>query len=290
MPQFRHWVLAARPKTLLVTVTPLVIGGALAHSETGGFHWPAWGAALLGAIFIQIGANLHNDAGDFERGADTPDRIGPKRATAQGWLSASAVRQAAFACFAAAFLIGIYLAAIGGLPIVWLGLASLACGYAYTGGPRPIAYTPLGEVFVLGFFGLGAVGGTYYQQTLSWNGTVLIAGIAAGLPAAAVLLVNNYRDMDTDRRVGKRTLATYIGRKASRYLYAVMLLSPLALALALIPNPVLRWLPWLALPPALWLMRRLWTIPVGPGLNALLAYTAQYGLLFGILCALGLLW
>ncbi len=283
------WVLAARPKTLVISLAPLLMGGALAYAETGLFHWLPWVAALLAAMLIQIGANLHNDAEDFERGADTPDRLGPKRAAAEGWLSVATVRRAAFGCFGAAFVFGIYLAWVGGMPIVWLGLASLACGYAYTGGPRPIAYTPLGELFVLAFFGLAAVGGTYYLQTLTLSHTALIAGIAAGLPAAAVLVVNNYRDIETDLRVGKRTLATFIGRPASRLLFTGLLLLPLLLALLVIPDPLLRWLPWLAVIPALWLIRQIVRLPVGPELNRLLAHTAQYCLGFSLLCAAALL-
>lgn len=289
MATLHYWLLAARPKTLVVTITPLIVGGTLARIDSGTLHWPVWLAALLAAMAIQIGTNLHNDAADFERGTDTPDRLGPRRAAAQGWLSPQAVRHGAFACFAVAFLLGIYLVWIGGWPIVALGLASLACGYAYTGGPRPIAYTPLGELFVLAFFGLAAVGGTYYLQTLTLTPAALVAGLAVGLPAAAVLVINNYRDLETDRRAGKHTLATYIGRAASRHLYSAMLLLPLALGLQLIPHTGLRWLPWLALPLALWLMRRLWTLPVDQRLNALLARTAQYQLLYGVLLCAALL-
>jgi 4-hydroxybenzoate polyprenyltransferase len=136
MITLHYWLLAARPKTLFVTITPLIVGGTLAHVDTGTFLWLPWLVALLAAMGIQIGTNLHNDAADFERGTDTPDRLGPQRATAQGWLSPQSVRRGAYSCFAITFLLGIYLAWIGGWPIVALGLVSLACGYAYTGGPR----------------------------------------------------------------------------------------------------------------------------------------------------------
>jgi 1,4-dihydroxy-2-naphthoate octaprenyltransferase len=285
----KYWLLAARPKTLVVTLTPLLVGGTLAYVETGLFHWAPWLTALLAAIAIQIGTNLHNDVSDYERGADTPERLGPRRATAENWLSAAAVHRAAFFCFGLSFLLGIYLVWLGGWPIVLLGLASLLAGYGYTGGPRPIAYTPLGELFVLLFFGLAAVGGTYYLQTLHLSWDAIMAGFAVGLPAAAVLVINNYRDLETDIKAGKRTLTTYIGRVRSRYLYALMILLPLPLALLLNPQPLLRWLPWLSLPMALWLLHQLWHLPIDQRLNALLARTAQYQLLFGGLFCLALL-
>ncbi|MDH5485012.1 MAG: 1,4-dihydroxy-2-naphthoate polyprenyltransferase [Gammaproteobacteria bacterium] len=289
MQALNYWLLAARPKTLVVALTPLLVGGTLAYSETGVFHWLAWLAALLAAIGIQIGTNLHNDVSDYERGADTAERLGPKRATAERWLSASSVRRAAFISFGISFVLGIYLVWLGGWPIVLLGLASLLAGYSYTGGARPIAYTPLGELFVLFFFGIAAVAGTYYLQTMQLSWASIIAGIAVGLPAAAVLVINNYRDLDTDRKVGKNTLAGYIGRANSRYLYGLMLLLPLALILPLNSQPALRWLPWLSLPMALWLLRQLWVLPVDQRLNALLAQTAQYQLLLGSLFCLALI-
>ncbi len=284
-----HWLLATRPKTLSLSVTPLIVGGALAHAGGGGFHLIPWLAALIAALCIQAGVNLHNDAADSERGADTPDRLGPRRATAEGWLAAAQVRRGAMACFALAFLIGLYLAWIGGWPIVALGLASLAAAYAYSGGPWPIAYSPLGEVFVLLFFGLAATGGTYYLMTASLTGPALIAGFIVGLPAAAVLLVNNYRDLDSDRRAGRHTLAILLDRPAARRLYGLLLLTPLALCPMINPDPLWRWLPLLALPLALSLIQRLESQPIDSGLNPLLAQTAQYQLALGLLLVLPLL-
>ena len=288
MTALKFWLLAARPKTLLMSLTPLLVGGALAFAENGEFYWMPWLAALLAAIGIQIGTNLHNDVSDYERGADTPERLGPRRATAEGWLSATAVRRGALISFGLSFGLGIYLVWLGGWPILLLGLASLLAGFSYTGGPMPIAYTPLGELFVLLFFGIAAVSGTYYLQTMTLSWTVVIAGIAVGLPAAAVLLINNYRDLETDLKAGKRTLATFVGRPISRYFYSIMVLLPLVLVLPLIPDPLLRWLPWLTLPMIFWLIYQLWTLPIGLQLNALLAHTAQYQLLFGILLCLAL--
>ena len=284
----KYWLLAIRPKTLLMSLTPLLVGGALAHAETGLFQWTPWLAALLAAICIQIGTNLHNDVSDYERGADTPERLGPKRATAERWLSASAVRRGAFISFGFSFGLGVYLAWLGGWPIVLLGLTSLLAGFSYTGGPRPIAYTPLGELFVLLFFGIAAVAGTYYLQTMTLSWSAIVAGVAIGLPAAAVLLINNYRDLQSDLKAGKRTLATYMGRPRSRYLYAMMMLLPSLLVLQLNPDQLLRWLPWLSLPMVLWLIRQLWILPIDEQLNGLLARTAQYQLLFGILVRIAL--
>jgi 1,4-dihydroxy-2-naphthoate polyprenyltransferase len=290
MGRLRYWLLAARPKTLPVAFTPLLVGGALALAETGRLHWPSWLAALLAAVAIQVGTNLHNDAADFERGADPPQRLGPQRAAAQGWLAATEVRRGAAAAFAVALLLGGYLAWIGGWPIVLLGVAAIACGYAYTGGPRPIAYTPLGELFVLAFFGLAAVAGTYYLQTLALSWRVAAAGLALGLPAAAVLLINNYRDLEDDRNAGRRTLAGALGRPASRWLFAALLLLPLPISSLLVLPPSRAWLPGLALPAALWLIHRLWGLPIDHRLNRLLAGTAQYQLLLGGLLTLGLLY
>ena len=185
--RLRAWFLACRPKTLPVSLSPVVVGSAIAWHDTHALLWLPLLAAALGAAFIQIGTNLFNDVGDFLRGTDTPDRLGPKRATAEGWLTPGAVKAGAWLCFALAFLCGIYLVWHGGWPIVAIGLASLAAGWAYTGGPKPIAYGPLGEFFVFIFFGLVAVGGSYYLQTLNLTPTALLAAALVGIHAAAVI-------------------------------------------------------------------------------------------------------
>jgi len=289
---WRAWWLALRPKTLSVSLAPVFVGSALAHAETGsGQWWPALVAALS-AMLIQIGTNLHNDVADFERGADTPDRLGPPRATAMGWLPATAVRRAAWAAFALAFLLGIALVVRGGWPIVAIGLAALAAGWAYTGGPRPIAYTPLGELFVLVFFGLAAVGGSYYLQTLTLSPAATVAALAVGAFAAAVISVNNTRDLPTDARAGKRTLAVHLGRRAMNRVYLGELLLPYLLL------PVLAAAAggsaWLALPcvtagSALRLARRFAGEAGGAGFNALLGETARLQAVFAALLGLALL-
>ncbi len=286
MHSFTAWWLAIRPKTLSLAATPVWLGLCMAWADTGVLRWDAAAATLLAALGIQIGTNLYNDAADHERGADGADRLGPLRATAQGWLSATQVKQGAALAFGLSFALGIYLASVGGWPILTLGLASIAAGYAYTGGPRPIAYSGSGEVFVFLFFGLFAVGGSYYLQTGHWSLVALAGGAALGCLAAAVLLVNNYRDLDSDRRAGKLTLCHHIGRAAARRLYAALLLGPFLLPVAGIGD---FWPGLLALPAALLLIRRFWQEAPGPGLNLLLARTAQLQLFFGLLLGIGLL-
>ncbi|KAB2927886.1 MAG: 1,4-dihydroxy-2-naphthoate polyprenyltransferase [Dechloromonas sp.] len=280
------WFLACRPKTLTVSLSPVVVGSAVAWHETGTLLWLPLLAAAFGAACIQIGTNLFNDAGDFLRGTDTPDRLGPKRAAAEGWLSVRAIRGGAWLAFALAFLCGIYLVAHGGWPIVAIGLCSLAAGWAYTGGPKPIAYGPLGEVFVFVFFGLVAVGGSYYLQTLTLTSDALLAATLVGIHAAAVITVNNYRDHDGDAANGKNTLAVRLGRPATRWLYTGEMVAPYALLplLADLGWPVL--LPLLSLPLALHLIGRFHREAPGPSFNAILAATAGLQLAFALLLTL----
>lgn len=286
MSPIRIWWLAIRPKTLSLALTPVLVGNSLAWSELGGLHWGVAAATLAAALLIQIGTNLYNDAADHERGSDGADRLGPPRATAQGWLSGARVKRGAALSFGAAFLLGIYLAAVGGWPIVALGLASLAAGYAYSGGFRPIAYSASGELFVFLFFGLFAVTGSHYLQTLTLSGAAAAAGAALGLLAAAVLTVNNYRDLESDRRAGRMTLCQRLGRERSRRLYALLLLAPFLL---LLHPAILFWALLPALPLALLLIRRLYREPPGAGLNRLLAATARFQLGFGLLLGIGYL-
>jgi 1,4-dihydroxy-2-naphthoate octaprenyltransferase len=289
---FAVWWLAIRPKTLTVSLTPVMVGSSLAYAETGAMLWLPLLAALAAAMLIQVGTNLHNDVSDFERGADGAERIGPARATASGWLLPAAVRRGASACFGLAMLLGIYLVWHGGWPILLLGLGSIAAGWAYTGGPRPIAYSALGELFVWLFFGLGAVMGSYYLQTFSLGWSAFVAASMVGLLAAAVIAVNNYRDFDSDRRIGKNTLAVRIGRGASQAEYALLLFAPYLLLPLLAHLSRSGWwsgLPLLSLPLALSLWRRFRSEPPGPVFNLILAQTAQLQLGFGILLSIGIL-
>ncbi len=287
MDRFTAWWLAIRPKTLSLAATPVLLGNCLAWAELGRLRWEVAAATLLAALGIQIGTNLYNDAADHERGTDGADRLGPPRATAQGWFSAGQVKRAATLTFGISFTLGIYLVNVGGWPILALGLASIAAGYAYTGGPRPIAYSISGELFVFLFFGLFAVSGSYFLQTGHWSVAALFSGTALGALAAAVLLVNNYRDLDSDRRANKLTLCHRLGRPRARALYAVLLLGPFLLPLARAND---LWPALLALPAAALLIRQFLHEPPGPGLNRLLARTAQLQLAFGLLLGFGFLW
>jgi 1,4-dihydroxy-2-naphthoate polyprenyltransferase len=281
------WFLACRPKTLPVSLSPVLLGTAIAWHDSGRVLWLPLLAAACGAGLIQIGTNLFNDVGDFLRGTDTPGRLGPPRATAEGWLTPGQVKTGAWLSFALAFLCGIYLVWHGGWPIVAIGLASLAAGWAYTGGPKPIAYGPLGEGFVLLFFGLVAVGGSYYLQTLHLTPEVLLAGALIGLQAAAVISVNNYRDRDSDAASGKNTLAVRLGRPAMQHVYAGQVLAPYCLLPLLVGNlGDAVFLPLLSLPLALRLIRRFRHSTPGPLFNRILAATAGLQLFFAVLLSL----
>jgi 1,4-dihydroxy-2-naphthoate octaprenyltransferase len=283
----KYWLLAIRPKTLSLSLVPVCVGIALAWHETQQFVVLPALAALLAALLIQIGTNLHNDAEDFARGTDTAERLGPPRATAQGWLSSRAVMRGAYLAFGLAFLIGLYLVWRGGWPILAVGLASLVAGYAYTGGPRPIAYSASGELFVFLFFGLVAVLGSYYLQTLSLSLAALAGASSIGLLAAAVLLVNNYRDLQSDRKAGKLTLAHHLGSRGSQVFYGVLVLAPFLLPLALHLDAA--WLVLLVLPLALLLLFRFVRERPGPAFNRILARTALLQLLYGLLLSVALL-
>ena len=218
----RAWLLAARPKTLTAALAPVLVGAGLAaHHDRFGLG-PAL-AALAGAVLIQIGTNLANDYYDFVRGGDTAERIGPVRVTQAGLVPPGRVRRAMVGVLALAMLPGAYLVAVAGWPIVWIGLASIACAVLYTGGPFPLAYHGLGDLFVFVFFGLIAVGGTYYVQALAWPPDALLAGAGLGALSTALLVVNNLRDIETDERAGKRTLAVRLGRAGTRAEYVILL-------------------------------------------------------------------
>jgi 1,4-dihydroxy-2-naphthoate octaprenyltransferase len=245
--------------------------------------------ALLACVLIHVGTNLQNDVGDFRRGADLIGRVGPPRVTTQGWLPASQVQAAASLSFALAFVPGAYVAAHGGWPIVAIGVVSVAAGAIYTAGPRPVAYSGWGEAFVVVFFGLVAVGGMYYVHTRTLSASALVAGAALGLLAAAVLVVNNLRDIDSDRRIGKNTLAVRLGRRATAWEYAALMHAPFALSVVLAFAGEQAWLlaPLLLLPWATTLAQRVAREPAGAGLNAVLGATAKLGLAFALLLSLG---
>lgn len=282
-----RWFLATRPKTLGISIAPVVAGSVLAWYESGNWFWIRLLFTLFSALMIQVGTNLYNDAADFEHGTDTVHRLGPKRATAEGWFSGAEVKRAAVVSFILAFISGIPLVWFGGWPIVVIGLLSLVAGYAYTGGPRPIAYSITGELFVFIFFGLVAVMGSYYLQAGNLSIRALFVSIATGLLAAAVMLVNNYRDLDTDAQARKFTLAYSLGRRRSQQLYTLLLLLPFLLPLVM-GNAAGVWLVGAALPFALQLIHRFKTTAPGTEYNKILANTAQLQLMFTLLLCISL--
>jgi 1,4-dihydroxy-2-naphthoate octaprenyltransferase len=288
-PLLSTWIGAMRPRTLTMALAPVVVGAALAWLIEGKTHVAAVLVAMLSAACIQIATNLFNDAKDFERGGDGPDRVGPLRAAASGLLSPEAIKRAAYGSFGLAALGGVFLIAVGGWPILLLGLASIASGWAYTGGPRPISYTPYGEIFVIAFFGLAAVCGTYWLCAGALALAPALAGCAVGLFAAGVLMVNNFRDAAADARVGRRTLAIVAGPERSRWLFAAMMLAPFALLAPLSASAPHNHMVLAlgALPLALMQTRRLFVEPPGPGLNTVLARTAQTQAVFSLLLSLG---
>ena len=288
----RAWIIASRPHTLMIGVNPVLVGSALAWAETGRLDVPLMLLSMLGALLLQTGTNLDNDVSDFERGTDRAGRIGLPRATALGLLTPRQVRTASRGCFGLATVIGLILSWHGGWPIFVAGLASAAAAMSYSGGPRPISYTPFGDLVVWIFFGLVAVSGTYYLQTLTLSPGVLVAATMVGLPAAAVLVVNNYRDLEPDRAVGKRTLAVCLGRRFSRWQYATLILLPFALLAPLaveVRIGLALLIPLLALPTALGLVERFWREAPGPAFNALLARTARFQVLFAVLLCVAIL-
>lgn len=278
---WRLWLAAVRPRTLTIAVAPVMVGAGLAFSLSRTLHVLPLAVTLLGAVLIQAGTNLWNDLSDALRGGDQPLRPGPPRVTALGWAAPERVRRAALISFAAAASAGLYLAMAGGWPVVALGLASLAAGWAYSCGPKPISYTALGEVFVLAFFGLGAVTGTVWLQLHALPVQAWVLGLAMGLPAAAVLMVNNYRDMEADRQVGRRTLAIRLGPAGSKAVYAALVLAPFTM---------LGWLALAVLPLAVKLVRDFCVTPRGPAFNGILAATARFQLVLAALVVIGLIY
>jgi 1,4-dihydroxy-2-naphthoate polyprenyltransferase len=287
-PTFATWLAAARPRTLPAAVVPVVVGTACA-AATARVAWGPALAALGGALAIQIGTNFANDVFDAERGADGPDRIGPLRAVSAGLISAAAMKRAMIAAFGVATALGVYLAAIAGWPVVAIGVASVISGIAYTGGPWPLGYHGLGDLFVLVFFGFVAVCGTAYVQLGSVPGVALAAALPVGALATAILVVNNLRDRATDERAGKRTLAVRLGRRAALIEYTALVVAAYAVPLGLaIAGRTWVWLPVLSAPLAIARLRALVAADTGPAFNRCLADTAQLLLVHGALFALGL--
>lgn len=287
---FGAWLLAMRPATLGAAVVPVAIGAAVAQVYGGLRLWPTL-AALFGAIFIQIGTNFANDVFDYEKGADTADRLGPTRAVQAGLIPARSMRRAMILTFGLATLCGACLTWMGGWPFVVIGVASIVSGIAYTGGPYPLGYNGLGDIFVMVFFGFVAVCGTVLVNLGSVPELAVWASVPPGALATAILVVNNVRDRETDVLAGKRTLAVRFGRAAGiaeyRFLIAISFLTPMLLyLLGKAGWPIL--LPLLTAPAAALLQRGL-VRGQGRELNPVLVGTAKLLIFFGLLFAAGLL-
>jgi 1,4-dihydroxy-2-naphthoate octaprenyltransferase len=272
----------------------VLVGTALAQGQDDVFKPLRFVCALIGSIFIQIGTNLANDYSDARRGADTEDRLGPVRVTAGGLMPPATVLRGVYVAFGIAVLSGVYLIAVAGWGLLIVGIASIIAGVMYTGGPKPYGYEGLGEVFVFLFFGVVAVSGSYFAQTETMEWEALALSVPVGLLAASLLMVNNTRDMETDRRAGKRTIAVRLGRARARKIYAAEVY--LAFLLAQVPwiagsDSLSPWLllPLLAIPMAAPIVRTVRTKVDGPSLNQALARTGMLQLVFCVLLSVGIL-
>lgn len=289
MPRLQAWKLAVRPPTLTAAMSPVLVGAAVAISEDKFRALPAF-AALFGALCLQVGANFANDVFDFKRGADTADRLGPPRATQMGLLSPKEMLVGMWLVLGLALLSGVYLAVVGGWPVAAFGLASIAAAIIYTGGPWPIGYHALGDAFTFVFFGLVAVVGTYFVQAKETTALAWLAAVPVGCTVTAILVINNLRDIDTDRASGKNTLAVLMGRRATRgwflFLCGAAYVVALGTMLAGASPAVL--LVLISLPAALGPVQAVREDARGGALNPVLKATARFHLVFGVLFAAGL--
>ena len=285
----KKWILATRPKTLTAAISPVLVGVSLAYHDDTFYPFIAF-MTLLAAILIQIGANFSNDVFDFLKGSDREDRLGPIRATQAGLISPSQMMSAMWLIFAFAIIVGFYLAWIGGLPIVYIGLASIISAIAYTGGPYPLGYHGWGDVFVFIFFGLIAIPGTYYLQTGVVSHESILFGVALGMLSTAILIINNLRDADTDIKSGKRTLAVRLGKNVVKFEYIIMMLVPFIIPLYILNiwGEISLYLIYLLLPLSIQLIIKIYT-QTGKALNDVLADTAKFLFQYSLLTSIALI-
>lgn len=287
----QNWMLATRPRTLPAAVAPVLVGTAMAIADKNFVLLPA-AAALMVALLLQIGVNLANDYFDYVKGIDTRDRLGPPRVTQSGLIPAKQVKAGIMVSIILSVIPGLYLASVGGWPVILIGFFSFGAALAYSGGPFPLASHGLGDLFVFIFFGLVAVCGTYYVQALHLTPLVWLMGAIQGLLITAILVVNNLRDIQTDRRSGKRTLAVMIGERGSRIEYLLLLSTAYAIPFILwLRGRSSAWviLPVFSLPLAISLTRLIWKSAGGPVLNQALASTAKLALIYSLLLSIGLI-
>ena len=283
------WLLAFRIKTLTAAIVPVLVASCLVNAEKLNFSWSVVVYTLLSSLFIQIGTNLFNDAIDFKKGADTDTRLGPSRMTQTGEISSKNVMLGGVACFILAIVCAIPLVVQGGLPIVYIGLASLFFGYTYTGGPFPLAYKGLGDLFVVLFFGVVAVMGVYYLHTSTWSFSSFVAGLQIGFLATVLIVINNLRDMEQDKLVNKKTMAVRFGEKFSRHEIVFLIMASFIL--------VFYWVhtfqtfkvafPLLIFPLAMKLILGIFKNRPGEIYNNFLQKAALLHLLFGLLLSIG---
>lgn len=285
------WRVAVRTRTLWIATVPVFVGTSLAYLASGQVNVLFATLALVASVLLQAVANLQNDVGYTARGAETGTRVGLPRATSNGWLTPREVRAAIVLATAAVVLVGLPVVAHWGLPVLLMGVTSIAAALGYMGGPKPIAYTPLGEFMVFVFFGLIAVAGSGYVQLGAITPALWVAGAAIGLLAAAVLVVNNHRDIAHDAATGRQTFAVLFGARASIRLYTALVLLPFAAVplLVWLTDSALLWLPILALPAAIGLVRALPKTPGGLPFNGLLLRTVMVQLIFGAMLTIGTL-
>jgi 1,4-dihydroxy-2-naphthoate octaprenyltransferase len=288
--RFQIWLLASRPKTLPAAAAPVIVGTALAYAD-GKFHIGPALACLLAALLLQVGSNLANDVFDYEKGADRGERFGPTRVTQAGMLTPGEVKRGMLIVFGMSAILGLYLISVGGWPILVLGVAAILSAIAYTGGPFPLGYHGLGDLFVFVFFGLAAVAGTYYVQALSVNTPVWWMSAAMGLLTVAILVVNNLRDIESDRQANKRTLAVRFGEQGARFEYVLCLLGAFIIPVALWglgELPILSLFIFVTIPAAMRLVQAVFT-DTGRALNKTLAGTGRLELFYALSFAIGLI-
>lgn len=288
--KFEIWVLASRPKTLFAAFVPVIVGTSIANAE-GEINLIASVVALVCSILIQIGTNFSNDLQDFIRGADSKERIGPLRVINEGLITTSQMKTAIFIVFFTALLLGLYLIYLGGVVILIIGILSILAGLAYTSGPYPLAYHGLGDFAAFIFFGLIGTIGTYYLNTGEFSTISLIASIPVGALVTNILVVNNYRDLEQDKRAGKNTLAVKLGKTFSRYEFIILMTASFIVPLIIfLSYDVKGWvfLPYLTLPIAYKLILMMFKL-TGQQLNKTLELTAKFSAIFGLLFSLGFL-
>tara|TARA_B110000116_G_scaffold135891_1_gene117855 strand:- start:2119 stop:2982 length:864 start_codon:yes stop_codon:yes gene_type:complete len=284
-----NWILASRLKTLPAAISPVLVGVSLAIHD-GEFKPFIAFMTLLAAVLIQIGANFANDVYDFLKGSDREDRLGPTRATQSGLISPENMKKGMCLVFAMAICVGFYLASIGGWPIVWIGLASIASAIAYTGGPYPLGYHGWGDVFVFIFFGIIAVPGTYYLQSGIVSYDSILLGIPLGALSTAILIVNNLRDADTDIKSDKRTLAVRLGKSFVKIEYIVMMVIAFATPIYILQfwDEFSLYIILFLLPISIQHIQSLYT-KTGEALNEVLVDTAKFLFHFSLLLSIGLI-